>query len=273
LGGIRDGVSLVNAQGPQPVIEIVEFGVWVQALAVLIGSAGPVLGPVGSMIAFMEAGADWENDGSAVVILTAPNARLQVNVGLDSSIDEDAIIAADPTQEVQLGRSTITSRVGAQPGVVNLFVQSDGELENLRFNGPFGAFAPAPPPDPPDPENMQVAWDRLVQQVVAMLGHQIDGLGEPLPVLLAFPVDKGALLTTQRAYFVDTTASGGTLNLPPASHFGSRGRIFVKKSGNHTIGIQPSGSDTIDGEPLLELVKPNESVILISNGSTVWGVF
>ncbi len=273
LGGIRDGVSLVNAQGPQPVIEIVEFGVWVQALAVLIGSAGPVLGPVGSMIAFMEAGADWENDGSAVVILTAPNARLQVNVGLDSSIDEDAIIAADPTQEVQLGRSTITSRVGAQPGVVNLFVQSDGELENLRFNGPFGAFAPAPPPDPPDPENMQVAWDRLVQQVVAMLGHQIDGLGEPLPVLLAFPVDKGAPLTTQRAYFVDTTASGGTLNLPPASHFGSRGRIFVKKSGNHTIGIQPSGSDTIDGEPLLELVKPNESVILISNGSTVWGVF
>jgi len=50
----------------------------------------------------------------------------------------------------------------------------------------------------------------------------------------------------------------------------------VKNTGNQTLAVNPSpGSpgDTIDGEPILELVNPNESVILISNGSSVWGVF
>lgn len=270
VGGARDGIFLVNAQGPQPVVEIVNFGVWAQALSVLIGSAGPVLGPLGSMIAFLEAGCDWENDGYAAVELTAPDAALQVNVGPDSSIDDDAVLAPLPGQAVELGRSTITSRVGLQPGVVNLFVQTAGELENLRFNGPFGAFEA-----PPDPANMQDAWNRLVSQVVVMLGHPISlnspVIGEPLPVVLVFPADEGAGLATQRAYFIDTTAAAGNVNLPPAA--GAQGRIFVKNTANQTLAVNPSPGDTIDGEPVLELVNPNESVILISNGGSVWGVF
>ena len=265
VGGARDGLFLENAQGAQPVVEIVDFGVWIQSLSVLIGASGPVLRGLGSFIAFLEAGCDWDNEGAIVAELTQPLSTLQVSVGLDSSIDDDVISAPLADQAVQIGRSTVTSRAGTQAGVANLFIQTDGELENLRFNGPFGAFSP------PEPTNMQQAWDRLVNQVTLMLGRPIDAIAEPLPVLLSFPADEGQVLATQRAYFVDTSVIGGNLNLPVS--FTAQGRIFVKNTGNQTVALQPAPGETVDGALVLELVNPNESVILISNGAGVWGVF
>jgi len=273
VGGSRDGAFIVNAQGVQPVIEIIDLGVWVQALSNLIGETGPVLRALGSMIAFLEAGCSWENEGFGVLELAGSGAVFQANVGPDSSIGDDVIIETDPTQQVRIGRSTITSRVGPQAGVTNLFIQTDGDLENLRFNGPFGAFEA-----PPGPANMQDAWNRLVSQAVVMLGRPISLdspiIGEPLPILLSFPDDSGANISTQRAYFVDTSGGGGFLNLPLATDAqNAQGRIFIKNTGANTITINAQGGDTVDGLPTRLLSVQWESVILISNGSNAWGAF
>jgi hypothetical protein len=78
-------------------------------------------------------------------------------------------------------------------------------------------------------------------------------------------------LSTDNILTVDDTAIGGavTISLPSATTLGSGWTLDIKKTGStYSVTIDPDGTETIDGNSTLIITDKNQSVRLVSNGTT-----
>jgi hypothetical protein len=265
VSGVRDGFFGVNDQGSQPLFILnSSAGVWIQERAALRSISGPCLECGALSIIFLGESADLSNEGARVVRLSQIPSELSVSVNTDANLSDDAFDAPDPTQLVEVSQNSITSSVGlTQSDTPGFSLYPRGDLSTVEFNGPF-AFASSI-------NNLNDAWNLLVTQVRSIINRNIDGLGSPDPISLAFPADNGSSLETERAYFVNTISASGTLNLPAAS--ASRGRIYVINSaGANQVTVFATGLDSINGSPS-SIINSSESLTLISDGNSFWGIF
>lgn len=76
-----------------------------------------------------------------------------------------------------------------------------------------------------------------------------------------------ALLPTDDVVFIDTSIFDIELTLPSAENLGGKKIIVKRTTGNNSLIILPSGSQTIDSVASLAINFNNQSVTLISNNS------
>jgi len=77
--------------------------------------------------------------------------------------------------------------------------------------------------------------------------------------------------TTVRAQLITWSGGAGTLTLPASGTAGANWFFMVKNIGTGIVTLQPSGSDTIDGNTYQQL-QLTESIVLVCNGSG-WNSF
>ena len=79
------------------------------------------------------------------------------------------------------------------------------------------------------------------------------------------------LPTTSRAQLITWSGGAGTLTLPASGTAGANWFCMVKNIGTGIVTLQPSGTDTIDGNSYQQL-QSTESIVLVCNGSG-WNSF
>ena len=77
--------------------------------------------------------------------------------------------------------------------------------------------------------------------------------------------------TTSRAQLITWAGGAGTLTLPASGTAGANWFFMVKNIGTGIVTLQPSGTDTIDGNSYQQL-QLTESIVLVCNGSG-WNSF
>ena len=77
--------------------------------------------------------------------------------------------------------------------------------------------------------------------------------------------------TTVRAQLITWSGGAGTLTLPASGTAGANWFFMVKNIGTGIVTLQPSGTDTIDGNSYQQL-QLTESIVLVCNGSG-WNSF
>ena len=80
------------------------------------------------------------------------------------------------------------------------------------------------------------------------------------------------LTDADRAKFLVWNSGVGTFTLPVASTVGNNWFAMIRNNGSGILTIQPSGTDTIDGNSNQQL-QITESLVIVSNGSTGYNTF
>ena len=80
------------------------------------------------------------------------------------------------------------------------------------------------------------------------------------------------LSSVDRAKFLVWSSGVGTFTLPVASVVGNNWFCMIRNNGSGILTIQPSGTDTIDGNSNQQL-QITESLVIVSNGTTGFNTF
>jgi len=78
--------------------------------------------------------------------------------------------------------------------------------------------------------------------------------------------------STNRSQFVVYSGGVGTINLPASTTVGNNWFAMIRNNGTGILTIQPSGTDTIDGNALQQL-QLTESLVIVSNGVDGYNTF
>ena len=80
------------------------------------------------------------------------------------------------------------------------------------------------------------------------------------------------LSSVDRAKFLVWSSGVGTFTLPISSAVGNNWFCMIRNNGSGILTIQPSGTDTIDGNSNQQL-QITESLVIVSNGTTGFNTF
>lgn len=77
---------------------------------------------------------------------------------------------------------------------------------------------------------------------------------------------------TDEIIFADATSNAITVTIPSAASMGAGFRLSVAKtdSSGNAVTVARTGSDTFDGSTSVSLAAQFNSVVLVSNGGTLW---
>ena len=111
-----------------------------------------------------------------------------------------------------------------------------------------------------------IIWDQIVSS-----GSGSSGLGG-ITKTITHAMSPYTLLATDGVLLCDVSAGAITINLLAATAYGAELSIKLKGAAANNVTVVPNGTDTIDGAANYILVFGNQSITIVSDLVSYWGV-